>query len=252
MRKSICRYVRNEAGLTLVELLASLTIFIVILIPLSSVYLSGITTYGKTQVQTSLRNEADFIIGDIMNTLQDASYFDLDDGTDNTNSKEDIFAILRSAHVISETDSTSFKKAIATYKREVNYETLPSSSTEKVPVSILNKKLFQLAPSTGIYSSFSYDPSYLVYGLFRIVEDNINPNSKKVAVYLIIAPRAQNSGNIQNGQKTAFTNLQEIKEEVERIQPIASGGTSSTESNVLFNYIYMVRTEISVNSLSQE
>lgn len=253
--KNYTSYMRNEAGLTLVELLASITIFILILIPLSSVYVSGITTYGKTQVQTSLRNEADFIIGDIMDKLQNASYFDLDDGTDNTD-KSDIFNVLKSGHVVTEANDTAFKKGVAVYTREVNYEKLNESSLEKVPVSILKKKAYQFSPTPpgkeDLYAPFSYDDSYLVYALFRIIEENSDKNNKRVGIYLIIAPKKQNNDIIQNGQKTAFSNLAEIKAEVERLQSAQGTETATAESNVLFNYIYMVRTELSVNSLSQE
>lgn len=252
------RYARNEAGLTLIELLASMTIFIVILLPLSSVYISGITTYSKTQVQTSLRNEADFVIGDIMNKLQNASYFDLDTGKGITDEKEEVLELFGSVGMIPDGEDNDFDQGITTYKRKVKYEALDSSA-EKSPVSTLEKKVYQLVPPSQpeeisnqeLYNLFSYDSAYLVYGLFRIRDDETT-NNKRVSIYLIIAPKAQGDAVEHNGQKTAFKDLAEIKEEVKHLQLNQSAETAPDENTILFNYIYMVKTEVSVNSLSQE
>lgn len=71
---------KDERGLTLIEIIASSLIFFAVLIPLVSVYIRGVEIYQDTALKNQLRNETDFIVGDVMRIIQEASYVKLPAG----------------------------------------------------------------------------------------------------------------------------------------------------------------------------
>jgi type II secretory pathway pseudopilin PulG len=63
------RYVNNANGLSLVELLAAITISSFILVSIYGVFFSGLNAYKRIFIENQLRSEADYIIAAIMNKL---------------------------------------------------------------------------------------------------------------------------------------------------------------------------------------
>jgi type II secretory pathway component PulJ len=63
------RYVNNENGLSLVELLAAITISSFILVSIYGVFFSGLNAYKRIYIENELRSEADYLVATIMNRL---------------------------------------------------------------------------------------------------------------------------------------------------------------------------------------
>jgi prepilin-type N-terminal cleavage/methylation domain-containing protein len=63
------RYVNNAKGLSLVELLAAITISSLILASIYGVFFSGLNAYKRIHIENQLRSEADYIVATIMNKL---------------------------------------------------------------------------------------------------------------------------------------------------------------------------------------
>jgi prepilin-type N-terminal cleavage/methylation domain-containing protein len=63
------QFVNNHKGLSLVELLAAITISSFILTSAYGVFLGGIKAYKRIGIENQLRSEADYIIATIMNEL---------------------------------------------------------------------------------------------------------------------------------------------------------------------------------------
>lgn len=63
------RYVNNENGLSLAELLAAITISSFILVSIYGVFFSGLNAYKRIFIENQLRSEADYIVATIMNRL---------------------------------------------------------------------------------------------------------------------------------------------------------------------------------------
>jgi hypothetical protein len=63
------RYVNNANGLSLVELLAAITISSFILVSIYGVFFSGLNAYKRIFIENQLRSEADYIVATIMNKL---------------------------------------------------------------------------------------------------------------------------------------------------------------------------------------
>jgi prepilin-type N-terminal cleavage/methylation domain-containing protein len=63
------RYVNNAKGLSLVELLAAITISSLILASIYGVFFSGLNAYKRIYIENQLRSEADYIVATIMNKL---------------------------------------------------------------------------------------------------------------------------------------------------------------------------------------
>jgi prepilin-type N-terminal cleavage/methylation domain-containing protein len=63
------RYVNNAKGLSLVELLAAITISSLILTSIYGVFFSGLNAYKRIHIENELRSEADYIVATIMNKL---------------------------------------------------------------------------------------------------------------------------------------------------------------------------------------
>lgn len=74
------RFVNNEKGLSLLELLAAMTISTFILAAIYGVFLSGIKTYQRIGIENELRSEADYMMTIVLNNLYQFS----PDGIDTT------------------------------------------------------------------------------------------------------------------------------------------------------------------------
>ncbi len=64
--------IKNERGLTLVELLLSLSIMLIISAVAYFVFLNGMNSYKKTYTETLIRDEADVIMTQFMNAVYPA------------------------------------------------------------------------------------------------------------------------------------------------------------------------------------
>ncbi|WP_199425647.1 PilW family protein [Thermaerobacillus caldiproteolyticus] len=78
------QFVNNEKGISLVELLAAITISSFILSSIYGVFLSGINAYKRIGIENQLRSEADYVVATIMNRLYQFSPDGIDmEGTTN-------------------------------------------------------------------------------------------------------------------------------------------------------------------------
>jgi hypothetical protein len=230
--------ISNENGLTLVEVLAATFIFILIVIPLSGIYLSGAKTYMKTEAQSNLRSELDYVVADIMKKVQDASYFDLvDTGGEDKDSLYTIFSSQNSSNQNSNPvfsgNKDDLKKGIAVFKINVGYN-------EK-PVSSVTRDVYEFQPDTSSpQSDFNYNhDKYFVFGLFKLGDDTSTNSTdlKTLTMYLLIAPKSDQP-LIVDGKPTSFRSLDEIK-------------TTILNGNPPFDYIRIVKTQMTVNNLRQ-
>ncbi|WP_047150610.1 type IV pilus modification PilV family protein [Aneurinibacillus tyrosinisolvens] len=191
--RNIYLHIKNEAGITLVESLAAITIFMLIVIPLSSSYLHGIEVFQKTQKQVSLRNEADIIIGTIMNEVQKKNY--IESGSD---SNQLLYELL-SSHL-------SMPKDIQEYTQSIFLYEIQNDIDGSKPPS-LKKTLYSFAtplPDTikGAVPQNVYKLNdYYVDGLFYV--DNI---SQKLNYYLVIANPKEFTGENKMQQITDYIN----------------------------------------------
>ncbi|UZJ80412.1 prepilin-type N-terminal cleavage/methylation domain-containing protein [Fictibacillus sp. KU28468] len=64
--------IKNEGGLTLVELLLSLSIMLIISAVAYFIFLNGMNSYKKTYTETLIRDEADVIMTQFMNAVYPA------------------------------------------------------------------------------------------------------------------------------------------------------------------------------------
>lgn len=67
------RFVRNQKGLTLIELLMAITISSIIIVTIYSVFLTGIKAYQKIGIEGFLRDEADYVLSMIVNEMNKSS-----------------------------------------------------------------------------------------------------------------------------------------------------------------------------------
>jgi prepilin-type N-terminal cleavage/methylation domain-containing protein len=65
------RYVNNAKGLSLVELLAAISISSIVIASIYGVFLSGLNAYKRINIENQLRSEADYIVAAIMNKLHE-------------------------------------------------------------------------------------------------------------------------------------------------------------------------------------
>jgi type II secretory pathway pseudopilin PulG len=229
IKKNMYPLIMSQRGTTLVELLAAITIFIVILLPLSSVYVKGVSLYQQTEEQTSLRNEADFLLSDILNTVQNASYFELT-STPDDHTLYTIFSNQGVNNLVQGEDENTLKGGVMIYTRSTKY-----SNDENTTTYSLTRNTYQWAPHNHKDKVFNYDEgSYMAYGLFKTTEDN-----RKLIIYLLITPGG-NSPITRDGLQTHFNSLTDVLDEINRLGP-----------NQHSPYIYVVRTEFTVNNLTK-
>jgi len=221
---------KNEKGVTLVEVLTGLAIFMLVIIPLSGIYLNGITVYNKTQTQTNLRNELDYVLSIVMKKIQDASYYELSINNSTKETRNQILRVFeneKAGDLLDEGyDPEDYYTDIITYNIKVDRDAGETTST-------VTKEVHNILPDQP--NSLYVSNSYLVYGLFKLdKETKDDPNNHKVIAYLLIAPKSKTTGPIYiDDQQASFVGLDQI------------------EADDSFEYIRVVRTEISTNQVSQ-
>jgi len=227
------KYLSNEKGITLVELLAALFIFLLIVIPLSSVYINGIQLFNKTQQQTDLRNEADFVISNVMTQVQSASYFDLPQEK-NTSKRDQILSILKKAGldpvVKDGIAQDQIKTRIQLYKLQVAYTQL-AGSTEKTTESTMTRVTKGFDCPAGDCENLAASASYMIDGVFHLSSDK-----KRLILYLVMAPKlasGETSYQDERGQSVKFRDLQHIHDDFTK------------------DYVRVVRTEFAVTNFQK-
>ncbi|MEH6938879.1 hypothetical protein V7056_13600 [Bacillus sp. JJ664] len=72
----------NQAGLTIVELLTTLSLLSIVLISMYGILTLGIKTYNKITVESTIRDESDYVVSRILNELYSTNYnhIELDNG----------------------------------------------------------------------------------------------------------------------------------------------------------------------------
>ncbi|MBP1930218.1 PilW family protein [Ammoniphilus resinae] len=220
----------DQRGVTVLELLLSVTIFLLVVLPLSTYYLSGVDRYQKTLKQSNLRNELDFTIADIMTKVEGASFFEISDtGLETTDKrKDDLLTIFQSPKLgssISESEAQELKASLTTYKTHVTYE-YDETLDRKVPRSEIVKQTFQIP-------DFNFNHQlYLIDGLFKLSDDN-----KKLLVFLVVVPKSSYFLEM-DGQHSGFTGWDEVV-------------TALEEDSPPFEYIKITKIEIAVNNLQR-
>jgi hypothetical protein len=212
---------QDERGTTLIELLAATVIFLAVLMPLSSMYLSGVHTYTQTVKEINLQDELDFVTADIMKKIQGATYFELTNTNDTVAYDQKVFQLFQKANLVdSQADFRLYKPILSTYTTEIKYENGTPSST--VTKSTYGFDVIKDAT----HQAFSFNrEEYLVYGLFQLDTDPSLAN-QKLNVYLVITP------------KSSFTSLDDLLSYMQTHQPP-------------YEYIRTTKTQLSVNHNQQ-
>ncbi|MCG5254029.1 PilW family protein [Brevibacillus agri] len=244
----LTKYLKDERGLTLVEVLTTSLIFFAILIPLIGVYVKGIEIYQTTSLKNTLRNDTDFVIGDVMRTIQEADYVKLPSASADPEqgSADDTAA----RHIVSASfpefaDATSSSR-VYLHKRSVKID---RASTSTQTVSLLTRETYAFAACETHGSEInpcSHIPfpvdrnQYMVKGFFTMPQqENDDAAQKQVVLYLVVAlrygsfPLPSTEEDRQNHQ--LFANWTEVENAV----------TQNTEKA---QYVRVVRTEIELGS----
>ncbi|MED0678903.1 PilW family protein [Aneurinibacillus thermoaerophilus] len=254
-RKFVHQKIFNERGVTLVELLVAVGIFLAIILPLSSIYISGISLYDRTRIETDLQNETDFILSNILNTVQDASYFELPNDSFDPTRHNTLVAIFKNSlagkSLLPPEDEGKSRDGLITYDLKLAYDT-----ETKKQQSMLKRTFYQFPQlssgdsqsnpnitndSNNVWKTFKHDEGYVVGGLFTVTEHN-----DKLTIYLVVAPKGK-SGTIRNGQKAEFTDLNDVLHELNRLQTERKSLASS--DNEPLHFIRFVKTEFAVNNM---
>ncbi|MED0671971.1 hypothetical protein P4S95_17470 [Aneurinibacillus aneurinilyticus] len=234
---------RNEKGASLVELLTATAIFLAIILPLSSYYISSISLYDQTRVETDLQNETDFLLSTILNTVQDASYFELDGNTTDVDS--DLLSIfshdLAGQNLLPVSEKASVHPGIKRYNLQRQYYKADAQADD-IQKTILTRISygFNVSDKNDVQKSFEYNSSsYLANGIFALDEEK-----QVLTVYLLVAPRG--NGTIQNGQKSAFLNVAEVLNELDRLR-----SERVPDDKAPLHFIRIIKTSFAVTNLKR-
>lgn len=234
---------RNEKGASLVELLTATAIFLAIILPLSSYYISSISLYDQTRVETDLQNETDFLLSTILNTVQDASYFELDGNTTDVDS--DLLSIfshdLAGQNLLPVSEKASVHPGIKRYNLQREYYKADDQADD-IQKTILTRISygFNVSDKNDVQKSFEYNSSsYLANGIFALDEEK-----QVLTVYLLVAPRG--NGTIQNGQKSAFLNESEVLNELNRLR-----SERAPDDKAPLHFIRIIKTSFAVTNLKR-
>ena len=229
------QFIREQHGITLIEALTACTLFFILLLPLSSMYIKGIGLYANTQTQTLLRNEADFLLGTIMDKVANSSSFELANDSDETDSTR-LFTHPAIQAMIQPEDVRNLQNSLVTYNRYISYNSTSGRTESSIPRVIY--QFHQLSPeqrtNPNLYQRFSYSSSYLVSGRFALHDDN-----KRLVIYLVIAPRGNETFR-QDGRTAAFATWDDVMDEL-----------TTQEAGKLPDTIHMIRTEFAVNNVGK-
>lgn len=256
--------VHNAKGATLVELLTALTIFMAIVIPLSSLYMTQIKVYYSEQVKTRLDRQVDFVLMNIMNVVEDASYFDLYQSSNAENDSishkielAELFSVDSTGSLLTlSQDATDDVKekfvedlSLGIVKYRYYTQKVTSDGLENYQ-SFIKRSVYQFDQLSfsddpnSLYQSFMFDQDdYIVDGLFQLERTNNEENYKKMIIYLVIAPKTKNKDEPieYQGQQASFATIEEMTDELKRLKDL---------DQVPF-FIRTVKTEINVNNLNR-
>ncbi len=221
---------RDQRGVTLIELLASIFIFLAILIPLTTVYVKGVEIYHETTLKNQLLNETDFVVGDVMRSIQEASYFDLapadsDTVSEDYHKRDQLRQIIEHPHVgLTVPAMKQVSTGMMLYKRELRYDS-KSGSTR----SILTRETRYFQNPSNASTVFNLFPrhqtSFYTDGLFVI------PDDRRVILYLIMALPEDAQHRPLNSPAAILASLDASEENRE--------------------YIRVIRTEIDVSNIRE-
>jgi len=80
--KILIKRISNHNGLTIIELLAALSLLSMVLLSINGLFNLGLKTYNKVTVEASLRDEADYVVAMVLNQLYSTHYDDIKNNTD--------------------------------------------------------------------------------------------------------------------------------------------------------------------------
>lgn len=244
--KYFLQLIRNEDGLTLIELLAATVIFLLVIIPMSGMYIKGVDTYNQSVNETTLQNELDFLTSNIMNKLQGATYFELNNFDPNDpayRAAEQAFKLMQykdpnknngqDKNLASEDGlipanqtfgESPIKPILTTYNIQVK-----NADQTGQPVSTMTKSVYQFQSD---HTNTADKSSYIVFCFFE--PDPILP-SQKMNLYLLIAPY---NAQPPNYKQSGFSGISDIQKYIDN-------------NNPPYEYIRVAKTQISINHNQQ-
>ncbi|WP_139490261.1 PilW family protein [Brevibacillus dissolubilis] len=247
----------NQRGYTMVELLAACVIFLAVLLPLSSVYVNGLDQYAKTSMQTTLRNETDFMIGEMMRHIQEASYVELEQ-EQNPVEREKLVRLFQQAGLIGSSADESESGTTSADPTGSSDSSAPSPldpSRYSTRLWLYDKSLtFSAGRTTSQVTrtsyTFSCDPcekglgqpprqdGYILHGLFEV------QSPRRAVLYLLVAHKDDDSVHQLDrmGHPTEFTDLYELAAEADRLY----------QSGERLEHIRLIRTEINIPPHGQQ
>ncbi|MBP0725412.1 prepilin-type N-terminal cleavage/methylation domain-containing protein [Bacillus sp. RG28] len=80
--KLLIKRISNQNGLTIIELLAALSLLSMVLLSMNGLFNLGLKTYNKVTVEASLRDEADYVVAMVLNQLYSTHYDDIKPSND--------------------------------------------------------------------------------------------------------------------------------------------------------------------------
>lgn len=246
----------DERGLTLVELIASSLIFFTILIPLVSVYVKGVEIYQDTAVKNQLRNDTDFLIGNVMRTIQEASYVKLAPEADEEQpdpATEQVKSIIAASFPAFQEYRAASSSRIYLYKRSVKSGREASAgdeatSTGNRTVSLLARETYSFAPcpqpEDGVngcsHIPFTTDPNrYLVQGYFAMEQADDPSAKRRVTLYLVVALRYDT---------LSLPSSEEERRDHELFADWHAVESAVAQDSGRAQYVRVVRTEIDLGS----
>lgn len=259
------RLINNDKGVTLVEMLVGLAIFMGIVIPLSSLYMSQIKFYYSEQVKTQLDRQVDYVLSNIMNEIQDASYFDLyfpKNSVELAKSEEHKIRLAKiltldiTGHHMELPPDENFdaqKEYVKDYSQGVTryqYSYSSNGNGGNEYTSLIERKIYQFLPlsdltdSSGLYQPFIYDTNaYIVDGLFKLEDEQADTiaNNKKLTILLVIAPKSLNNSVEYQGQKASFQSIDEVLTELQELN----------KTNQPSYFIRVLKTEIDITNMKR-
>jgi prepilin-type N-terminal cleavage/methylation domain-containing protein len=254
------KYIKNEKGLTLIEVIVASAIFLLIVLPLTSYYLSGIKVYNQSRIETNLRNETDSILFNILNGVSEQNSADT---YKNEGSTYIYKGIQDASDFAIEPDFENDRKEtlikIFSHNKAQNLLPLNASGSSQVETSpaiklytyddsklMRSRWTFENNSPQSIDRTFKYNRTlYIADALFSIQEEvgsNEQTKGKILTIYLVIAPRTLpgKTAAIEDGQKTSFGSSEEILAEMNRLE--AAGDQRP------LSYIRIIKTELAINS----
>jgi prepilin-type N-terminal cleavage/methylation domain-containing protein len=157
LRSKLKKTMKDERGVTLIEVLAALMITGMVASILYSFLLMGVTMYKKVSVETQLRNQANVLFSKLVNELRESVYVLK---TDDLDHKQIVLA--KNSH----SSSNYIKRSTIEF---VN-DTLNTESLEHYHILISGLE----ADDRGVNGAIlSVDKKYRMVGSFRVVQTDL-------------------------------------------------------------------------------